>query len=66
MAQPEGFMTALGGGMVQMHEMFRAMRTAGFSEKQALELTKEMLRTALLQGAEECPHCGMKPSDPVT
>jgi hypothetical protein len=57
-AQPADPFTALSEGMAQMHEMFASMRKAGFSERQALELTKEMMRAGMEQGQRECPHCG--------
>jgi len=59
---PDPFST-LAEGMVQMHEMFVSMRKAGFSERQALELTKEMIRSGMEQNTRACPHCGKTPGD---
>ncbi|MFE2326103.1 hypothetical protein ACFXD5_19610 [Streptomyces sp. NPDC059385] len=46
MNQPADPITAMASAAIQIHEMYEAFVAAGFTEQQALELTK----TALLIG----------------
>lgn len=51
--EEEGFLrdpvTALMAGAAQMHEMFLAWQATGFTEHQALELTKAVLMAMVLK-----------------
>lgn len=55
--------TALGAGMVQMHEMYQGAVDAGFKPDQAMDLVKEMMKVAMVTGNQPCPHCGRKPNE---
>lgn len=46
MSDNEGFMSPALNAAIAMHEMFETMIQAGFSEKQALYIIAEMVRTA--------------------
>ncbi|MGW6946177.1 hypothetical protein ACWGHD_04540 [Streptomyces xanthophaeus] len=43
MAGPEDPITELAAAAAQLHELYEAYRSAGFSEQQAFDLTKEIL-----------------------